>query len=144
MLAALLALLSVPGPAFLTVAALTERRAAAFLVRGSVERNFVVAASALAGAALLAELSLLPELDLGACAPALGTVPWVAGEILSGPSAFRTEALLGAVAAAQVGIAAGAAAGSPLLGALLGALAAAGMYLEARGPAAADSTIYES
>ena len=141
---ALLALLSIPAPAFLTVTALTERRAAAFLVRGSVERGFVLGAAALAGAALLAELSIAPELELAACAPALGAVPWVAGEILSGPSAFRTEALLGAVAAAQVGIAAGAAAGSPLAGALLGALAAAGMYLEARGPEAAGSTIYES
>ena len=62
----------------------------------------------------------------------MAAAAWVAGEILSGPSAFRIEALFGAAAASQ---AACALTGSPLLG----ALAAAAIYLESRGP----STIYE-
>jgi hypothetical protein len=136
MLVALLALLAAPAEALLAVSALTRRRPAAFLVRGSVERGCVLGASALAGGMLALQLALFPELPLAACAPALAVAPWVAGEILSGPSAFRIEALLGAIAAAQLG----AVLGSPLPG----AIAAAAVYLEVRGPALDDSTIYES
>jgi len=129
MLAALLALLAVPAEAMLAVSALTLRRPAAFLVRGSVERA--------AAAVTAVELWLWPELSPAACAPALASAPWLAGEILSGPSVFRVEGLLGAAAAAHVGTAF---AQSPLLG----ALAAAAVYLAVRGPVIDDSTIYES
>ena len=115
MLAALLALLAVPAEAMLAVSALTLRRPAPFLVRGSVERAAVFGVAALVAAVTAVELSLWPELSPAACAPALASAPWLAGEILSGPSAFRLEGLLGAAAAAHVGAAC---AGSPLLGAL--------------------------
>ncbi|HUJ26639.1 MAG TPA: hypothetical protein VLW85_11515 [Myxococcales bacterium] len=137
MLAALLALLAVPAEAMLAVSALTLRRPAAFLVRGSVERAAVFGVSAAAAAVTAVELWLWPELSPAACAPALASAPWLAGEILSGPSVFRVEGLLGAAAAAHVGTAF---AQSPLLG----ALAAAAVYLAVRGPVIDDSTIYES
>jgi len=144
LLAALVALVVVPAPAFLTVAAVTARRPAGFLVRGSLERSCVLALGVLAAVFLAGDLAFFPELSLAACAPALGAAPWVVGEILSGPSAFKVEALWGAIAAAQVGIAAGAAAGSAAAGAVVGALAAASTVLAVRGPPLADSTIYES
>ena len=61
--------------------------------------------------------------------------PWVAGEILSGPSTFRVEALFGAIAAAQA---------VSVVSPFAGALVAAAMYLAVRGPSVSESTIYES
>ena len=130
---AVVALFAVPVPALLAAAAVSERRRFGFLVRGSLESSCVGFAAALAGAALSAQVGWVP--DGAVLAPALAAAPWVAGEILSGPSAFRTEALFGAIAAAQ--------AVSPI-SPVAAALAAAGMYLAARGPCLFDSTIYES
>lgn len=128
MLAALLALFAAPAEAMAAASALTRRRPAAFLVRGSVERAAVFGASLAAAAVTALELSLWPELSPASCAPALASAPWLAGEILSGPSAFRFEGLLGAAAAAHL-------VAALLQSPALGALAAAAVYLAVRGPA---------
>src|SRR5262249_61528611 len=97
---------------------------------GSLEATCGGFVAALAGAALTAQVGFVP--DGAVLAPALAAAPWVAGEILSGPSTFRGEALFGAIAAAQ--------AVSPI-SPVAAALAAAGLYLAVRGPPAFfDST----
>ena len=123
------ALFAVPAPAVLAAAAVSERRRDGFLVRGSLASACVAFAAALSGTALSAQAGWVP--DGAVLAPALAAAPWVAGEILSGPSAFRVEALLGAIAAAQA---------LSALSPVAAALAAAGMYLAARGPCHFDST----
>ena len=128
---ALVALFAVPAPAYVAALA-ANARWPSFLVRGSLEVACVLAAAAFSGAALSAQVGLVP--DGAVLAPALAAGPWVAGEILSGPSAFRLEALFGALAAAQA-----LAAVSPVAA----ALAAAAVYLAVRGPALILQ-IYES
>jgi len=130
---ALIALFAVPVPALLAAAAVSERRRIGFLVRGSLETTIVAFAAALSGTALSAQAGLIPDGAL--LAPALAAAPWVAGEILSGPSTFRVEALFGAIAAAQA---------VSVVSPFAGALVAAGLYLAVRGPSVSESTIYES
>jgi hypothetical protein len=151
--AAALSILLSGLPATVSVAALVRGRLVAPLLRGSVERGCVLFAALAAGAllpleAVLAESMLPGSAELvAACAPlAVGAVPWAAGEILSGPSRFGADALAGSLAAAQAfGWAAFlVSGGSSIATAAVAALAAAGAYLEVRGPVRSDSMIYES
>ena len=146
MLGALIALATAgaAAPAYLSAEALGRRRWAAPLVRGTLENACVFAATAFAVVAVTAQVSLAEliapgagELVLATAAGAVAAVPWFAGEILSGPSAFRWEALVGAVAAAQ--------AACGLTGSVVvGALAGGAVYVEVRGAPAVSSTIYDS
>jgi len=148
------------GPSFATVRRVTLGRPCAPLVRGSLERACVLAASGLAAAIVCAQIfgvlsSVLhaasyerfewlatPAFFLAA-PPVIGLAPWTAGEILSGPSIRQEESFAAAIAAAYLAAAAGFGAG--LLGGIPSGLAAAAAlstvlavvaYLRVRGPAA--------
>jgi hypothetical protein len=141
------------GPTFSAVRSVTRRRAFAPLVRGSVERACVLAASGLAAAGLCAQLVLLlggmpfhmiesvaTYLFFLLAPPILGAAPWTAGEVLSGPSARHEEsfaaALVSAYFAGALGFYAGVTAGTGVALVVAAAAAALGAtitYLCVRG-----------
>jgi hypothetical protein len=146
------------GPSFLAVSSLTAKRPFAPLVRGSLERSCVLAAAGLAAVSAAGQVLLIAgwfavtidQLELFAtplffllAPPIAGAAPWVAGEMLSGPSRRDEESLAAALATAYLAAALGF--GVALPAGLAAALAAAGasatilaafVYLAARGPAA--------
>jgi hypothetical protein len=155
MIAAACFAVALTAPSFATVRRVTLRRPFAPLVRGSVERCCVLAAtgvaSALACAELLRALSRLSYESIEiVCTPwfflvvppVIGLAPWVAGEVLSGPSVRQEESFAAALAAAYVAAAAGfgvgLAVGMPwgiASAAALSTIVAAVAYLRVRGPA---------
>jgi len=126
------------APTWLTVASLTARRAFAPIVRGSVETLCVLAAAGVSAASALAQVASL-SLDADAVwfcligPPALAAAPWVAGELLSGPSQDPLSSLAAAAAIAQPAALLGCAAVGPAAGAVCGAACAALVYLRVRG-----------
>ena len=103
------------GPSFLAVSRISARRSFAPLVRGSLERTCVLAAAGVAAISIFAQIMFLalrlantPEdLELFCtplffllAPPVLGAAPWVAGELLSGPSQRQEESLAAALASA--------------------------------------------
>ena len=139
------------GPSFVAVSRVTRARPIGPLVRGSLERCCVLAAAGLAAAGGAAQLvwvvgcfggdeQLATPLFFLLLPPALGAAPWVAGELLSGPSRRPEESFAAALATAYGGgaIAFGTAlpAGVPAAlaaAAALGAVLAALAYLRVRG-----------
>lgn len=115
-------------PAFGAVRRVTSARRYAPLVRGSLERTVVLAAAGLAAAVVCAqifgvltatiasydrfELLATPVFFLVA-PPVIGVAPWVAGEVLSGPSERQEESFAAAIAAAWLAAAAGFGVGLP-------------------------------
>ena len=95
-------------PAAGGVAHLDRSRSFAPLVRGGLERACVLGASLLASLGSAALLSRTGAPGLVLAGPALGAVPWVAGEVLSGRSRRSPLALAASVLAG--GAAAGASA----------------------------------
>ena len=144
------------GPSFLIVSRLSTARPFAPLVRGSVERLCVLAGSGVAAISISAQFIFalfwlsppLAGVELWAAPafflfapPVLGLAPWVAGEVLSGPSRRQEESLAAALAAAYLfaALAFGAFLSAGLVSALLAAAAAATVapafaYLSVRGP----------
>jgi len=146
------------GPAFLAVSRVTQARAFAPLVRGSLERTLVLASAGLAAGCVAAQVLELAarfavnfdQLEAFATVPfflfappVLGLAPWAAGEVLSGPSRRQDESLAAAMATAY--LAAALAFGMAIPGGVAAALAAAGSsatllaataYLCTRGAAA--------
>jgi hypothetical protein len=126
------------APTWFTVASLTARRAFAPIVRGSVETLCVLAAAAISAASALAQVASL-SLDADAVwfcligPPAFAAAPWVAGELLSGPSQDPLSSLAAAAAIAQPAALLGFAAVGPAAGAICGAACAALVYLRVRG-----------
>ena len=128
-----LVLAMITAPTYLAVAALTERRSVAPLVRGTVEVKCVVAAAAIAAAAMSAQLSVGGTLWFAILGPAaVAAAPWAAGEILSGPSQDPLASLSACIALANF-------AGwigyffAPTVGCVLAAAAGSAMYLKTRG-----------
>ena len=155
MIAVACAAIALTAPSFAAVRRVTLRRPFAPLVRGSLERCCVLGAAGLASAVacaqLLSALSGRPWEAIEilctpwfflAVPPVVGLAPWVAGEVLSGPSVRQEEAFAAALAAAWLAAAAGFGAGLPggipvaiASAAALSTLAAAIAYLRVRGPA---------
>jgi hypothetical protein len=129
------------GPSFATVRRVTSARPYPPLVRGSLERTAVLAAAGLAAAVVCAEIlgvlqALIDSYDrfeflatpvfFLVAPPVIGVAPWVAGELLTGPSKRQEESFAAAVAAAYLAAAAGFGAG--LLGGIPIALVAAAAF----------------
>lgn len=153
--------LAVCGPAFLSVCRLTARRAYAPLVRGSLERSCVLAASGIAAISITAQLGLAasafscqavyPLETFQAVAwrgfflfgaPSIASAAWATGELLSGESARSEPSFAAAAVAAYAAglVAFGTTAGkqfSPGLSlacaAASSAFASSAAYLAARG-----------
>jgi hypothetical protein len=97
-------------PAVVALRTVVRRRAAAPLVRDVLERNLVLASTLLGGASAVAWSDLggnaggdFAFLLLGFVAPVpLASVPWFAGEALSGASQHPWRSLIGAACAASV------------------------------------------
>jgi len=150
--------LAVSAPAFFAVCRITARRTFAPLVRGSLERACVLAASGIAAASITAQLGLLAAAV--SCSddafealawrgfflfgpPCIAAAAWVAGEMLSGPSLRREPAFAAGTIAAYAGGVAGFATSINLVPALAGAalscagaaaaLASVAAYLAVRG-----------
>ena len=155
MIAVACAAIALTAPSFAAVRRITLRRPFAPLVRGSLERCAVLAAGGLASAVVFAEIlaavsprpyetlvRLSVPLFFVAAPPVIGLAPWVAGEVLSGPSRRHEESFAAALAVAYLGAAAGFGAGlgcgipaALAAAASLSTIAAAVTYLRVRGPA---------
>jgi hypothetical protein len=152
--------LAVSAPVFFAVCRITARRTFAPLVRGSLERACVLAASGIAAVSITVQLGMFAAAvsrsddTFEAVAwrgfflfgpPCIAAAAWVAGEMLSGPSPRSEPAFAAGMIAAYAGGVAGFATSINLISTLAGAalscagaaatLAAVAAYLAVRGVA---------
>src|SRR5438046_3366452 len=136
------------APAAVSVLLVTRVRSAAPLVRGILEQSGVLGSALVASAAALTWMLILGRAALGSRAavlalshPLVAVAPWMAGELLSGPSQRRLPALFAAVGLSGMSswLLAGRDVGEELsllhviADALAVGLCAAGAYLAVRG-----------